>query len=224
MSSPRLKICGITRRADAEAATREGAHYLGFVLVESSPRRVSAESVARLSRDLGSSVVVVTADAPDQTADLAIRAGASVVQLHGNERPRDVARLRRAGPWEVWKAIRMRDVGEALASARRFAEVADGILLDAWHPAALGGAGVTFAWEEAAELRRALEGTCRFVLAGGITPENVAEAMETLGPDVLDVSSGVESRPGIKDARKIRTLVAAMAAGAKRSTIGEEAP
>jgi phosphoribosylanthranilate isomerase len=118
------------------------------------------------------------------------------------------AALREAG-WTVWKAVRPRDGAEFEAAARAWSGAVDALLLDGWSPDAPGGTGARFPWTEVAALRGALSAGTGLVAAGGLLPGNVARAVRLLRPDVVDVSSGVESSPGIKDPGAVRDFVAA---------------
>jgi phosphoribosylanthranilate isomerase len=205
---PAVKICGLTRREDAEAALRAGADYLGVILVPGSPRGLTADRAETVTRGLGAGVVAVLADAdPNAAVRDATTLGAAVVQLHGEETPAYAAEMGRAGPWEVWKALRVRNVEDVLRTFDAYGDVVQGILLDGWHPRHRGGAGVLFAWEEVSRLRAAFPPGIRFIAAGGLHPGNVAEAVHRLSPHVVDVSSGVETRPGIKDWTKMTAFV-----------------
>jgi phosphoribosylanthranilate isomerase len=136
---------------------------------------------------------------------MAERAGAAVIQLHGDESEGLVQELRAAGRWELWKAVRVRNGTDLAAAADRFAPLVDLLLLDAWHPTELGGTGRRFPWEvlERAELPSDL----RIGVAGGLTAENVAEAITRLHPNLVDVSTSVEASPGIKDPDRVRAFV-----------------
>jgi phosphoribosylanthranilate isomerase len=205
----RVKICGLTRRADAVAAFEAGADLLGAVAVPSSPRGLSAADVPEILGGLPLPRVLVVADLDAEDAvEAAYMAGASVVQLHGNESPETAARIRSAGSWRVWKAFRVLDPGKAREDIARFVTAVDGILLDSWHPGRLGGTGKTFSWKEMRRVREAFPEGVEVILAGGLQPENVTEAIAELRPDIVDVSSGVESGPGLKDRHRIREFVA----------------
>ncbi len=211
MSEPRVKICGLTTPEDARAAARAGADHLGAVLVPSSPRAVTADEAGGLAGDLDVSLVLVSADRdPEALARDAETAGADVLQLHGEEEPEALLGLRELGDWTLWKAVRIRDAGEAEAALERYAEVADALLWDGWHPERLGGSGVRFPWAEVARVRREFPPGLELVAAGGLTPENVAAAIDLLEPDVVDVSSGVERAPGAKDSGRIAAFVDAV--------------
>lgn len=210
--TPRVKICGLTRPADARAAVDAGAGYLGVVMVPSSPRSVSLEEVRALRQGIDLPLVLVTADRdPAELIEHARILEAGGLQLHGDESPEDAERLRRGGDWELWKSVRIREAGDLSEAIDRFGGLVDAIHLDGWHPEQLGGTGVRFPWSDVAEIRDGLPEGTTLVAAGGLTPENVAEAVDLLRPDVVDVSSGVEveGRPGIKDPAKVQAFVRA---------------
>ncbi len=198
----RVKICGITRREDALAAVVAGADALGFMFYERSPRAVTVPAAAAICRALPPFVakVGVFVDA----AEAFIRETASeccldTLQFHGRETPEFCGRF--ALP--VIKAFRIGGP-ESLASLRDYATAA--WLLDSFVPGQLGGTGARFNWALAAQ---AAQFGRPILLAGGLTPENVAEAIRQARPYAVDVSSGVESAPGRKDPAKISAFVAA---------------
>lgn len=215
--TPRIKICGLTRHADARAAVEAGADFLGVVVVASSPRAVDAARAREIRGGLDVPLVLVSADRDaERLASDARHAGADVLQLHGAETPDELRRLREAGDWTLWKAVRVRSGADLADALARYAGSADGLLLDAWHPEKLGGTGRTFDWDEVRALRARIPASTTLVAAGGLAPDNVGEAIRALRPDVVDVSSGVESSPGVKDPERIRAFVrAARDAGAK---------
>lgn len=195
----RVKICGITTLEDALAAVAAGADALGFVFVAKSPRCVTPQKAAAMVRELPPFVQTVglfvdeEAEQVNWTADFC---GLDLVQLHGDEEPDDCVEINR----RVIKAFRVKDAA-SLAGINRY-RVA-GYLLDAWTPEAHGGTGQTFDWG----LARSAGIAGRLVLAGGLTPENVAEAVRVVSPYGVDVSSGVESAPGRKDPEKVREFI-----------------
>lgn len=207
----KVKVCGITRPEDAREAAEAGADFLGAVLIPSSKRHVDP-ATARAFRTAGGPPLVVVVDAADpvETGEEARLAKADVIQLHGSETPRSVGVLRRMGDWKIWKALRVRDPGGLAEAVAPWLGLVDGLLLDGWHPDLPGGAGVRFDWNRAAAFRSNLPGDLLFVAAGGLTPENVTEVLPLLRPDVVDVSSGVETAPGIKDARAVRAFIQAV--------------
>lgn len=196
-----LKICGITRTVDAEAAAEAGADDLGFVCVASSPRFVAPEKLPELSRAAGKSVrkVGVFRNASRDDILRAVESGKlDVVQLHGTEPEEFAAAL--SGETEVWKAFSLRTLFDVERAA---AYPASRILCDS----AGGGSGLTCDWTLVREL--VLRGV-NVALAGGITPENALAAWKSTGCRALDVSSGVESSPGVKDMQKMLALVSSL--------------
>jgi phosphoribosylanthranilate isomerase len=211
-----VKICGLTRREDAEAAVAAGAGYAGVVLAPGGRRSVSPSTAAALLAGLEVTKVGVFVDASrDELQAAAVEAGLDVLQLHGDEPPELLRRLRAEGRWRLWKAVRPRRVEELLEALERYAGVADGLLLDGYSPGAHGGTGSRFPWEEVAAHRGRIPPELPLVVAGGLDPMNVARAVSLLRPAVVDVSSGVESAPGIKDGAAVHAFVrAARGAGA----------
>ena len=201
----RIKICGLTRVGDALAAVEAGADALGFVFVPGTPRFVTPAQAAAIVRELPPFVakvgLFVNAEA-GVVHDTVAAAGLDTVQLHGEETPEFAAALR--GPLKVLKAFRIRDAG-SVAQVPPYRDAVDAFLLDAFVAGAHGGTGAKFDWSlalPAKELGRPV------ILAGGLTPENAAEAVRQVRPFALDVSSGVESAPGHKDAEKVRRFIA----------------
>lgn len=227
MGELRVKICGLTRLQDARAAAEAGADYLGVVVVPETPRTVTPADARRIRGDTGVTLALVSADRPpERLARDAETAGAGVLQLHGTESPDDVRRLRDAGEWTIWKSVRVREPADVEEALLRFGELVDGLHLDAWHPRRIGGTGVRFPWEAVRELRHRVPDGTDVVAAGGLDPDNVAEAIAVLRPEVVDVSSGVERAPGVKDGSRIRAFVRAVRAagspdeGASRTPSG----
>ncbi len=196
----RVKICGITNLADAQAAVAAGADVLGLNFHEESPRHVSMKTAAEISNQLPPFVmragVFVNAD-----EDLVTRAigecGLSLLQFHGDETPEFCAQF---GLMSM-KAFRIRDA-ESLKELPKFQT--DAYLLDAFSPEARGGTGEKFNWELAVEAQNFGK---PIFLAGGLTPENVADAVRKVRPFGVDVASGVESSPGKKITRKSGRLL-----------------
>lgn len=203
-----VKICGITREADGVLAAEAGADLLGVIASQGYGRSVEASLGVRLGRATDLPVVAVTVDEDrDGLLRLAGGTGATILQLHGDEPPELLSRLREEGPWKLWKAVRVRTGEEVMDALERYGAVADGILLDGWHPERHGGAGVRFPWEVVGPVRDRIPRGLAFVAAGGLTPDNVGDAVRLLRPDVVDVSSGVESAPGRKDPEGVRNFV-----------------
>lgn len=213
-----IKFCGLTRPEDARAAQAAGAIFGGVILADGSPRRVQAEDVVRIFEGLHLRRCGVFVNSDFETIPAAVDAMAlEVVQLHGDEAPQLPRRLRAELGIEVWKALWPRTGEEFVEGLERFADAVDGVLLDGWSKSARGGTGTPFPWEEIAHFRDRVPDTLRFVVAGGLTPANVAQAMALLDPDAVDVSSGVESSPGKKDPHLIDEFAGAVrSATAKR--------
>jgi phosphoribosylanthranilate isomerase len=198
----RIKICGVTSVEQARACVEAGADSIGVNLVASSVRRVDAATATAIVRAVGPSALVVAVVAGMSVPAMrALReaTGVGCLQLHGDESAEDVAALLP----HAYKAVR---VGTAADVAIARAMPGDYVLVDAKVEGSLGGTGHAFDWS----LVTALSATRRLVLAGGLTPENVTRAVETVRPWCVDVASGVESAPGIKDLAKVRAFVAAV--------------
>ncbi|MDD5284938.1 MAG: phosphoribosylanthranilate isomerase [Desulfuromonadaceae bacterium] len=191
----KVKICGITNLEDALMAVEAGADALGFVFYRDSPRHIYPEQAALIINKLPPFVqtvgLFVNEDftTVNETADLC---GLDLLQLHGNETPEYCQAVNR----RVIKAFRVKEIS-SLNVIHKYNVAA--FLLDAWSPSAPGGTGKTFNWEIAAAAA-----TERIILAGGLTPENVAEAVRIVKPYAVDVSSGVECAPGKKDAGRLQ--------------------
>lgn len=197
-----VKICGITNLEDALVAAEAGADALGFMFHEPSPRAVSLETAARICRKLPQHIVRVGVfvDAPETQVVRAI-AGCSLnlLQFHGNETPEYCQQF----PAMTMKAFRVRDA----SSLHKLTEYpTDAWLLDSYVAGKLGGTGETFNWALAHE---AVGMGKPIFLAGGLTPENVSDAVRTVGPYGVDVSSGVEAKPGKKDVEKVKAFIEA---------------
>ena len=147
------------------------------------------------------------ADQIDEAVELYEVVRASFIQLHGEEEPDGVGHLRAVGPWRVWKAVRVRESEDVERAVSRYGEVVDGLLLDGWHPRLQGGTGASFSWHEVAAARDRIPPELELVVAGGLNPGNVRDAISALRPDMVDVSSGVESAPGLKDLDLVRAFI-----------------
>lgn len=212
-----IKFCGLTRAEDAAHAASLGARYVGVIFAE-SPRQLSDERVREVLQPvpLGISRVGVFGDTkPEQIADRALRLDLDVVQLHGDPKPRTIARVRRKWRGQVWAVQRVAENVLPPAAADLF-DAADGVVLDARVAGQLGGTGIPLPWDELRDRVSAFRtDRAKLILAGGLTPANVAQAIEALQPDVVDVSSGVELMVGVKDhalMRAFRDAVQEMAA------------
>jgi phosphoribosylanthranilate isomerase len=202
-----VKICGITNVEDGLHAAACGANALGFVFYPRSPRAVSLEQAAAICHELPLQVarVGVFVDAPaEEVAEAIARCGLNIAQFHGQESPEYCVQF---GIMSM-KAFRVRDQA-SLEPLPRYATSA--WLLDAFSPAGLGGTGERFDWDLARDARK---WNTPIFLAGGLTPDNVAEAIRHVVPFGVDVSSGVEASPGRKDPARVRAFIeAAKAAG-----------
>lgn len=209
----RVKICGLTNNEDARLAERLGADLLGFVLSGGFGRSVPEESAPDVTRGTTLDRVAVLVDEPvERAARLARSIDAAVIQLHGSESPETVGELRNVGDWRVWKAVRARSLEDVARAVLDYGPLVDGILLEGWKPGVIGGGGARLELRPE-DVRREMAGGPELVLAGGLTPDNVAEAVAGFGPDVVDVSSGVETTPGRKDPERMRRFVAAARGG-----------
>lgn len=207
---PEVKICGITRPADGRIAAQGGATYVGTVLTPGFSRSVDIPTAQAVAEAADLPLVILLVDPTLAEAVAAAReTGASVVQLHGREDPDTVSRLRASGPWTVWKAAPVRDEADALSALDRYGDAADGLLFDGWHEKLPGGTGTRFPWRSLAGIRDRFAPEQRFVAAGGLNAGNVAEAVSLLRPHVVDASSGVERRVGVKDPAKVHGFVRA---------------
>ena len=195
----RVKICGLTRAEDATAAERLGADYLGVVLSPGFGRSVPPQRAGAIVEGTNAKRVSVLVDASVDDAVEAARAiDAAVIQLHGSEDPGMVRELRERGAWTVWKSVRASTVEEVRDVVERYEGLLDGVLVEGFRPGVVGGGGATLA-VPADAVRGAVPRDVDFILAGGLAPDRVADAIERFRPDVVDVSSGVEREPGRKD-------------------------
>lgn len=207
-----IKFCGLSRPADIHGAVAAKARYVGFVFFPKSPRAVTAEQARTLTVDVpvGLAKVGLVVDMTDAELDalLAI-APLDMLQLHGRETPERVAEIKARYGLPVMKAIGISGP-EDLGELDRYAAVADQLLIDAKPPKGAdrpGGNAVTFDWDLIAGRRWPVP----WLLAGGLTVENVVEAVRRTGARQVDLSSGVESAPGVKDAGKMAAFAAALA-------------
>ncbi|SHG87077.1 phosphoribosylanthranilate isomerase [Marivita hallyeonensis] len=206
----RTKICGLTRSEDVLAAADAGAAYVGFVFFPKSPRNLTVEMAHALAIEVpaGIAKVALVVDADDGLlSQITDTVPIDMLQLHGSESPERVSDVRSRFGLPVMKAVGVAEA-EDVAALDVYSEVADQILVDAKPPKNAnlpGGNGVAFDWR----LISARRWSKPWMLAGGLTPENVAEALALTGARQVDVSSGVEAAPGQKDAEKIRNFIAA---------------
>lgn len=209
----KVKFCGMTRPPDAALAAEIGASFVGVVFAD-GPRRVTPSQARAILDAAGGRVKragVFGTNAPEEIARVAKTARLDVVQLHADPTVADVRAVRKVFKGEVWAAIRIAGT-HIPPEAEMLFEAADAIVLDARNEKRLGGTGQALPWDDIAVDLARDRGSSAVVLAGGLKPDNVASAIRTLAPDVVDVSSGVESAPGVKDPRLMREFYAAASA------------
>jgi phosphoribosylanthranilate isomerase len=204
-----VKFCGMTRAADARAAVGLGVRYVGVVFA-GGPRHLSPaqagdvlEAVHAPVRRVG----VFGGAPPDEILEIAARLELDVLQLHATGQ-QAAEQVRARFPGLIWRVARI--AGRELEEHAALFRESDGVVVDAWSGRTLGGTGTSFDWEGAADLLRGLRGRTPLIVAGGLTPDNVRRAIELLAPDVVDVSSGVESAPGVKDHGRMRAFMDAV--------------
>jgi phosphoribosylanthranilate isomerase len=208
----RVKICGITKPEQGLAIAQLGATALGFICVPASPRYISVTQIQAIVSQIPQHIERIGVFANTIIVDIcqvAIAGDLTGVQLHGNESPEFCMQLRQELPpgVEIIKALRVRD-SQALVQANLYIDCVDTLLLDAYHPQILGGTGKTLDWTTL----RQFYPSCPWLLAGGLTPENVSDALNQLKPYGIDLSSGVERAPGDKDLKKVAQLFQQLAA------------
>ena len=202
-----VKFCGLTQSVDADYAASLGAAYVGVVFAE-SPRRVSPEvapTVFAPARGRAKTVGVFGPVSAETVATIAHDVSLDAIQLHGDPSPSVVERVRLLFAGEVWGVVRV--AGDSIPpDGLGLFDVADAVVLDTRVAGQLGGTGTPFDWDRVARSLDRSRAHARVVLAGGLTPANVADAVRVLAPDVVDVSSGVEIAPGIKDHARMRAF------------------
>ncbi len=210
---PAVKICGLTRRVDVVAADQAGADYVGMVLSAGFSRSVDLTAAQDLIDGVRARPVAVLVDeSADRAIELATRIRADVVQLHGQEAPETVKAIAHGGDWGVWKAVRAATLTDLERAVERYGPFVDGYLLEGRIEGVVGGGGAVLQVGDERIVRALLPEGATFVLAGGLGPASVGVALSRFGPDVVDVSSGVESSLGCKDARRVEHFVAAVRA------------
>jgi phosphoribosylanthranilate isomerase len=203
----RVKICGITQLEQGRSITKYGATDLGFICVASSPRYVSPQHLQTLVPELQSQVNCIGVFADEKLATLigiTKTSGFGSIQLHGQESFEYCQNLRQQLPdREIIKAGRIRTASD-LATIQTYSSIVDTLLLDAYHPQALGGTGHTLDWRSLLDFQPTLP----WFLAGGLNPVNISIALSQLHPQGIDLSSGVEVSPGIKNLSLVQDLFA----------------
>jgi phosphoribosylanthranilate isomerase len=207
----KIKFCGLCSAADARLADAAGADYIGVILSPRSKRSKTLKEARPIYEAIDDAQRVgVFVDEP---IGLLVKARQEltldVIQLHGSESPAEVRALREQTGVALWKALRPRTLEELQRGLDAYGDVAHGILVDGWSSAGAGGTGAKADWSMAATLRSAVPSGVTFILAGGLDPVNVGGAVQTVRPDVVDVSSGVETTVGVKSAELIKAFIAA---------------
>jgi phosphoribosylanthranilate isomerase len=210
-SKVRVKICGITNIVDMDATIRYGTHYVGFMFFEKSPRFTNLNLAKKLSLHAGNKIkkVAVTVNLDNQTLDEIVKkVPLDFIQLHGKESPERVLEIKKRYKLPVIKAIGISKKAD-LELISQFNNVADQLLIDAKSPSSSilpGGNGLNFDWK----LLKDFIFQCPWLLAGGLNSGNAAEAIVLTGATQLDLSSGVEKSPGVKDEKKISTFMSSI--------------
>ncbi len=202
----RVKICGITQIKQGQEIVALGASSIGFICVEQSPRYLAPTKIRAIADNLPTEIDKVGVFANHSLAEIVYiveQAHLTAVQLHGQESPEFCLQLRQAVPpdIELIKALRIKSA-QSLESTTAYVDCVNTLLLDAYHPQMLGGTGKTINWQDLAEFKPDIP----WMLAGGLTPDNITEALARLQPDGIDLSSGVERSPGDKDLEKVAQL------------------
>lgn len=208
-----VKFCGLTRAEDTTVAVSLAARYVGVVFA-GGPRHLSEDHaravLAVVDRSGVRKVGVFAAQLPAEIGRIAQELSLDVVQLNGNASRQFLDEVRRVFPGDVWQTLRVTADQLPENAATVFAH-ADRVVLDTMVPGRLGGSGVAFAWAAVAGDLARMRGSRPVVLAGGLRPDNVGAAIRILAPDVVDVSSGVEASPGVKDHARMRAFISAVA-------------
>ncbi len=210
-----IKICATTNLPDAQASLAAGADALGFILAPSS-RQIEVEQAAEIISSLTADIEkigVFVNQTPGQVAEIAEQTGLTGIQLHGDEPADEMEQYRQAlGQRKIIKTLQTRELlnsPENLDGYLRFRQSIDAILLDAGSPSQRGGTGQTFDWTAAAPIVARVRAQMPVIIAGGLTAENVAEAIRLFAPWGVDVVSGVERETGRKDEARLRRFVGA---------------
>lgn len=215
MDTIRIKVCGLTNLEDARAAQDAGADLLGFIFYPPSPRAITPEKASEVLNCLGQRTALAVGVFVNESIDEIVRVmalcGLDAVQLHGEEPPAMLGLAGADSPLggRAYKALRPRSLQEAEQAAQQYAlpksEKLPAFLIDAYHPLLRGGSGETGDWQMAADLAQRYP----LMLAGGLTPQNAARAVEQVRPWGLDVASGVELSPGRKDHAAVHEFIRA---------------
>lgn len=211
--TPLVKICGLRRREDVVMADDHGADFLGVVLTSGFPRSVDLQGARALVEEVRARPVAVLVDeSADEAERKAEALRAQVIQLHGHEPPDVLEALARRGSWSLWKGVRVRTVDDVVTALDKYRGLADGLLLEGWKAGVVGGGGVRLELDPE-RVHEHLSDATHLILAGGLGPATVAAAVARFRPDVVDVSSGVESKVGEKDPDLVRAFISAARSG-----------
>ncbi len=202
---PNVKICGLTTLEDARFCAAAGADYLGFIQYPPSPRYITPQDAAAIMEWIhgSQSVGVFVNEEADKVNETVETAGFDLVQLHGNESPAYCGHMTRP----VIKALKVKaetDPGDLCQEFEAYKDVAAWFLLDTWHPVLHGGTGITFDWHQA----QALAANYPVMLSGGLSPDNIVEAVSLVKPRGIDLSSALERTPGQKDFDRVSSFFA----------------
>ncbi len=203
-----IKICGLTSEASIDTAVDAGATHIGFVHFAKSPRHISLDRAAELreyARGRIKTVLLLVNEEPATTGRAVQIVRPDIVQFHGAESPDWLHSFKQANDIEIWKAMGVKDA-ETLANSSQFIGAVDRLLFDAPAGTLPGGTGTRFDWSLLSQFDHRMP----WGLAGGLTPDNVADAIRATGATLVDTSSGVESAPGIKDVAKIAAFCKAV--------------
>ena len=216
---PLVKICGLQRRDDVVMADEHGADFLGVVMSSGFSRSVDMKRARALVDGVSARRVAVLVDeSADEAERMAETLRAHVIQLHGDE-PQDVLEtLARRGTWSLWKGVRARTVDDVVAALAKYRGLVDGLLLEGWKEGVVGGAGVRLELDPE-QVHEHLSDAHDLILAGGLGPVTVAAAVARFRPDVVDVSSGVESKVGEKDQVLVRDFITAARSGQSAAAV-----
>jgi phosphoribosylanthranilate isomerase len=202
-----VKICGLTRSEDARFADECGADYLGVVLSDGFGRSVPiARAAAVVEGTRARKVAVLVNESAEAAAERAHSIGAAVLQLHGEEGRGTVESLRELGDWLLWKAVRASQLSDIRRVIDDMGDLVDGLLVEGWREGRVGGAGMRLVLDAEA-VTAEVPARLSFVLAGGLTSDSVGDAVARFGPDVVDVSSGIEAATGTKDPALVRDFI-----------------
>ncbi len=217
---PLVKICGLRRRDDVVMADEHGADFLGVVMSSGFSRSVDLKLARALVDGVRARRVAVLVDeSADEAERKAETLGAHVIQLHGDEPPDVLESLARRGIWSLWKGVRARNVDDVVAALAKYGGLVDGLLLEGWKEGVVGGAGVRLELD-AEQVHERLGDAHQLILAGGLGPATVAAVVARFRPDVVDVSSGVESKVGEKDKVLVRDFISAARSGQSADAVG----